>query len=108
MEPLEVFGAASAETAIQGRLLPLCCCTGVKWAGAWPVVLAMVAGEVRLFSVMEVGIGAGMGAAAGVTGAICFLLPRASLGFFLHSLSFSFFQKSDAALKVLKTYLCFR
>ena len=46
MEPLEVFGAASAETAIQGRLLPLCCCTGVKGAGAGagPVVLAMVAG----------------------------------------------------------------
>lgn len=107
MEPLEVFGAASAETAIQGRLLPLCCCTGVKWAGAWPVVLAMVAGEVRLFSVMEVGIGAGMGAAAEVTGAICFLLPRASLVFFFIA-SFSFFQKSDAALKVLKTYLCFR
>ena len=40
MEPLEVFGAASAETAIQGRLLALSCCTGAKGAGsgAWPVV----------------------------------------------------------------------
>ena len=99
MEPLEVFGAASAETAIQGRLLPLCCCTGAKGAGAWPVVLARVAGEVRLFSIMEVGIGAGMGAAAGVTGAKCFLLPRASLVFFFIAFRFHFFRKVMLLLK---------
>ena len=37
-----------------------------------------------------------------------FLATKGQLSFFLHSVSFSFFRKSDAALKVLKTYPCFR
>ena len=84
------------------KQLPLCCCTGAKGAGAWPVVLAMVAGEVRLFSVMQVGTGAGMVAGAGVTGAICFLLPRASLVFFFIAFRFRFFRKVMLLLKFWK------